>query len=177
MAPGQVTAFRSIVTGMVAASGTVVAFFWLLMLSALILPPWPMLAFLVGVAAVITLFMREPFIRVYARGQLMLREMFAEPLEETRRQEMPTLLRRAHLETVEITAEARAAGMLLGETDLRARTGASVIGVERVGASIVSPGAGLRLAAGDRVLLLGDEKQLVEARELLRLRAEDGGGE
>ncbi|HOC71201.1 MAG TPA: TrkA C-terminal domain-containing protein, partial [Candidatus Hydrogenedentes bacterium] len=157
--------------------GTVVAFFWLLMLSALILPPWPMLAFLVGVAAVITLFMREPFIRVYARGQLMLREMFAEPLEETRRHEMPALLRRAHLETVEIAPDARAAGMLLGETDLRARTGASVIGVERAGASIVGPGAGLRLEAGDRVLLLGDEGQLAEARDLLRLGTGDGGGE
>jgi len=176
VAPGQVTAFRAIVTGVVAASGTVVAFFWLLMLSALILPPWPMLAFLVGVAAVITLFMREPFIRVYARGQLMLREMFAEPLEESRRQEMPTLLRRAHLETVEIAPDARAAGMLLGETDLRARTGASVIGVERAGAGIVSPGAGLRLEAGDRVLLLGDGPQLAEARELLQLRADGGGG-
>jgi len=131
-----------------------------------------MLAFLAAVAAGITFLLRDSFIRIYARGQLMLREMFAEPLEEFHRQEMPTLLRRARLETVEVPAGARAAGMLLGETNLRAHTGANVIGVDRSGASIVSPGADLRLEAGDRVLLMGNEAQLAAARDLLRAAAD-----
>ncbi|NLV41126.1 MAG: cation/H(+) antiporter [Candidatus Hydrogenedentes bacterium] len=172
VAQGQVPSSRSIVSSVVLASGTVISIFWLLMLSALILPPWPMLAFLAAVAAGITFLLRDSFIRIYARGQLMLREMFAEPLEEFHRQEMPTLLRRARLETVEVPAGARAAGMLLGETNLRAHTGANVIGVDRSGASIVSPGADLRLEAGDRVLLMGNEAQLAAARDLLRAAAD-----
>lgn len=175
MASGQVSPSRSIVASVVLVSGTTLAFFWLLMLSALILPPWPMLVFLVAVAAGITFLLRGSFIRIYARGQLVLREMFAEPLEEARRQEMPSLLRRAHLETVEIPGDARVVGMLLGETDLRARTGASVIGVDRSGTSMVSPGAGFRLEGRDCVLLVGDEPQLAAARELLCLRRDEGG--
>jgi CPA2 family monovalent cation:H+ antiporter-2 len=55
----------------------------------------------------------------------------------------------------------------LGELEVRARTGASVLAVEREGATLPNPGAGTRLEPGQRVLLFGDARSLAHARRLL----------
>ena len=58
-------------------------------------------------------------------------------------------------------------GRRIGELNLRARTGASVIGIERGGAHIVNPGPDEALCAGDGVMLIGNPDQIRAARELL----------
>ncbi len=59
-------------------------------------------------------------------------------------------------------------GRSLRELDLRARTGASVIGIERGGRTVVNPTAGERLEAGDVLLVLGDDVEIGAACGLLR---------
>jgi hypothetical protein len=59
-------------------------------------------------------------------------------------------------------------GRSLREMNLRMRTGASVIGIERNGRMIINPAADERLSAGDVVVVLGDEEQIMKARDLLR---------
>jgi K+/H+ antiporter YhaU regulatory subunit KhtT len=44
-------------------------------------------------------------------------------------------------------------------------TGASIVGIERNGTSIINPGPDEELQAGDQILLLGNKMQLTTARE------------
>ena len=52
----------------------------------------------------------------------------------------------------------------IGELDLRANTGVSIVGIERDGERIVNPGPEETLLEGDRLLLLGEDNQLPKAK-------------
>ena len=56
---------------------------------------------------------------------------------------------------VRVPVESAAARKLIRELQLRSHTGASIIGIERSGASLVNPGPDEELQPGDQVLLLG----------------------
>jgi len=162
--------YRTIVANTVLILGTLVICAWLLMVSALILPPWPMLSFLGGVAILVAVALRASFIRLYARGQVMLRDMFSKPLESTDpglSSAVQPILQKAGLSMVAVPGGSPVQGRCIGELDLRARTGASVIGIERAGSHIVNPGPDEALCAGDGVMLIGSPGQLRAARELL----------
>jgi K+/H+ antiporter YhaU regulatory subunit KhtT len=73
-----------------------------------------------------------------------------------------------HTERMPLQHAATVCGRSLRELDVRARTGASVIGIERDGRLMVNPAAGEKLAESDVVLLLGDDEQIAQARALLR---------
>jgi CPA2 family monovalent cation:H+ antiporter-2 len=60
-----------------------------------------------------------------------------------------------------------AAGQLIREVQLRTRTGASIVGLERNGVAMINPGPDEELQAGDQVLLLGNAAQLAAARAVL----------
>ncbi len=82
-------------------------------------------------------------------------------------EEVPHLLQHAELESIDIQAQAQARGKLIREIQLRSKTGASVVGIERGTESIINPGPDEELLAGDRVLLIGSRGQLEIARDLL----------
>ncbi len=73
-----------------------------------------------------------------------------------------------HTERVRIGDASSVCGQSLREINLRAQTGASVIGIERDGRTLVNPAADEKISAGDVVLLLGDDEQIAAARALLR---------
>ena len=79
---------------------------------------------------------------------------------------MPGILRDADLDTVRVAAASAAAGKLIRELRLRTATGASIVGIERNGASIINPGPDEELQAGDSVLILGNREQRAAARAL-----------
>ena len=109
-------------------------------------------------------------VKLYSRAQSALRETFAQPADAPLLKEapsLPPLLREARLETVEILGGAEATGKMIAELQLRTRTGASVVGIERHGTSIVNPNPGEELETGDQLLLIGSEEQLQAAKELL----------
>ena len=89
-------------------------------------------------------------------------ELFPNPLQ--------ALLREARLETIEIFQESQASGKLIRELELRSKTGASAVGIERANESIVNPGPDEEIHAGDRLLLLGHPAQIEAAKTLLSLR-------
>jgi CPA2 family monovalent cation:H+ antiporter-2 len=68
---------------------------------------------------------------------------------------------------VTIPADSAANGRLIRELQLRTETGASIVGIERAGATMVNPGPDEELLGGDKVLLLGQRGQLETARSLL----------
>ncbi len=73
-----------------------------------------------------------------------------------------------HTDSVEIRAAAAVCGKSLRTLNLRATTGASVVGIERHGRSIVNPTPDEVISSGDRVYLLGDDNQLESARQFLK---------
>ena len=80
--------------------------------------------------------------------------------EEPRLLELLPLLRDASLETLTIPASSPAAGKLIAHLKLRTVSGASIVGIERNGESIINPGVGEEIHAGYAVLLLGSEAQI-----------------
>ena len=62
---------------------------------------------------------------------------------------------------------AAAAGRLIGEIEVRKRTGATVVAVSRGGETEINPGAAFRLQPGDTVVLIGSPEQIDSAVDLI----------
>jgi monovalent cation:H+ antiporter-2, CPA2 family len=71
------------------------------------------------------------------------------------------------VQSVPVPDTAWVAGRTLAETELRRRTGATLVAVSRGDATAVHPSPGDRLEGGDVLCLVGDESQIAAARELL----------
>jgi CPA2 family monovalent cation:H+ antiporter-2 len=82
-------------------------------------------------------------------------------------QQVPADLLSAPVATHQLRDGDWAAGRSMGEVNLRALTGASVLAIRRDGRSWTSPPPDLRLAAGDVLYLLGDASDVLLAREHL----------
>ncbi|HME71377.1 MAG TPA: NAD-binding protein, partial [Myxococcota bacterium] len=63
--------------------------------------------------------------------------------------------------------EGPGAGRSIGELAVRTRTGASILAVESAGGTQVNPAPDRRLAAGDRILAIGNTEALAKLRALL----------
>ena len=163
------SAIKGIVSSSVMIAGDVVLGVVLLILSATILPSWKILAVLLLIVAAITALMWRAFIRIYSKAQISLRETLDQPTVFLHRHDSPivSLLEKAELDAVTITAESPAQGRLIRELALRAATGASIVGLERAGVTTVNPGPEEELRTGDQVLVLGQRRQLEQARRLL----------
>ena len=77
------------------------------------------------------------------------------------------------LRVVVVEPASPVAGKLIRELELRSRTGASVVGIERNGENHVNPGPDEELRAGDKLLLLGSADQLTAAMALFQTKEED----
>ena len=65
------------------------------------------------------------------------------------------------------------ASKLIRELELRTRTGASVVGIERNGENIVNPGPDEELRVGDKLLLLGSSDQIAQVLEAFQLSKDE----
>jgi CPA2 family monovalent cation:H+ antiporter-2 len=72
------------------------------------------------------------------------------------------------VEWVEIEPESPLAGRTIGESRLRTRTNASIVGMASGTAVVVNPGPDELLRAGDRIAIIGQPDQIREAQKLLR---------
>jgi CPA2 family monovalent cation:H+ antiporter-2 len=143
------------------------------LLSSTLLPSWNVLIVTLLIMIISGLFLYRGAVRLYSRAQAALRDTFAQPADPPLLQQtpsLPPLLREARLETVEVRSGTEAAGKMIAELRLRTQTGASIVGIERNGNSIVNPGPHEELESGDQVLLIGSEEQLQAATELLTAR-------
>jgi CPA2 family monovalent cation:H+ antiporter-2 len=159
----RTAAIRAVVSQVVPAAGVIALGLFVLVLSSTLLPTLNVMALLLGIVASITWLLWRSFIRVYSKAQVALQETFAQqpaPPPATTPAALPPLLREADLETVPIPPDSPAVGKLIRELELRTRTGASIVGIERNGGNIINPGPDEEFQSGDQVLLLGTRKQL-----------------
>jgi monovalent cation:H+ antiporter-2, CPA2 family len=162
----RTAAIRAVVAQIVPIIGTIALVGYVLVLSSTLLPPFRVWIVLLVLVAAIAWLLWRSFIKIYSKAQVALQETFAQapPPRPGRPGELPSLLREANLETVALAAASPAVGKLIRELQLRTRTGASIVGLERAGAKIINPGPDEELQAGDQVLLLGSRAQLDAAK-------------
>jgi CPA2 family monovalent cation:H+ antiporter-2 len=114
------------------------------------------------------------FVKWYSKAQVALIETFTQP--PPARPESTTqfyrLLSHAQLRVVQVLPGSPLAEKLIRELELRSRTGASIVGIERNGENLVNPGPDEELRAGDKLLLLGSRDQLAQVAELFHLEKE-----
>lgn len=168
-AGANTAAFRAIIAYAVPVAGGAVLGLYVLALSSTLLPPLRILIILLAVVGVLAWVLRRSFTRLYSSAQVALEETFTSPAftPPPPPAKLPSLLREANLATVVLTPESPAAGKLIRECSLRARTGASIVGLEREGENLLNPGPDEELRAGDQLLLLGAPAQLAAARDAL----------
>jgi CPA2 family monovalent cation:H+ antiporter-2 len=166
----DMTAVRSLLANTIWLAGAVGLGLWVLLISAAFLPQWPALLVLVAIVVVIGAGFWRFFIQIHAKAQVALRETLASaeaPHAPAAEEPLPVLLKGAQLEMIEISAGSAGAGKLIRELELRRKTGASIVGIERTGATIINPGPDEELQSADKVFLLGQPAQLKAARALL----------
>jgi monovalent cation:H+ antiporter-2, CPA2 family len=166
----RVPALRAIVAQGVPVVGTVLMGAYVLVLSSALLPPFNILLVLLGLVVLAAWLLWRSFIKVYAKAQSALRETLAQPppaAPEPLPEALPSLLRDANLQRVTLNPGSPAAGKLIRELQVRTRTGASIVGIERAGESIVNPNPDEELQSGDHLLLLGTRAQLEAAKGAL----------
>jgi CPA2 family monovalent cation:H+ antiporter-2 len=166
----RTTAIRAVVAQVVPIAGMATLGLLVLVLSSTLLPSFHILLILLVVVAGVTWLLWRSFIKVYSKAQVALSETLAQqpaPRAEHLPVALPALLREADLEAVTLAADSPAAGKLIRELELRTRTGASIVGIERGGASLINPGPDEELQPGNQILLLGTPAQLAAARAAL----------
>jgi CPA2 family monovalent cation:H+ antiporter-2 len=139
-------------------------------LSYAVLPPRNALFILLLVTGFLVYLLRGPFNKVYFQGKAALVETFSKPAAPEKPAEPAAgigLLRDALLEPLVITEAMPAAGRKLRELDLKRRTGAFIVGIERQGNQIINPEGIEMLQPGDQLLLLGTRAQTDAALKVL----------
>lgn len=81
--------------------------------------------------------------------------------------QLPREIVDAPVSSVHLPPDAWAVGRTLLDLNLRNATGATVLAVRRATGTITSPHGGFALAAGDHIFLLGDDSDVLLARQLL----------
>ena len=162
-------AIRAVIAHMIPVAGLIALGLYVLLLSSVLLPPINILLLLLVVVGLVTWLLWRSFIRIYARAQVSLEQIFSQPRSSRHEPApipLPGVLRDANLEAVSVSTAAPAAGKLIRELRLRTVTGASIVGIERNSTTIINPGPDEEIQAGDQVLLMGNRAQLNAARVL-----------
>lgn len=163
-------AVRAVIAQLVLIGGTVGLGLWVLLWSGTLLPAGPALGVLLLLVLTLAIVFWRSFIQLHARAQVALRETLSashEPDEEDETTRMQRLFRDARLATVVIGQNSPAANKLIRELELRSRTGATVVAIERGETSVINPGPDEELHPEDRLLLLGTPDQLRAAQAVL----------
>jgi CPA2 family monovalent cation:H+ antiporter-2 len=166
----QTEPLRKLMANTIVFLASVAIIVWILLLSSAILPPWRVLIALALLIALAMIVGWKSMVRFYAKAQISLRETLTQEHPEHQYetgQPLPAMLKGAILETVKLADKSPANGRLVRELELRTKTGASIVGIDRRGEAITNPSPDEELHAGDDVLLIGSETQLQQARKLL----------
>jgi len=159
--------FGRITCMLFAIAGLAVLFFESVMLSGTIMPEqgWAR-TLVVGTLLVVGMLGWKRFWRMGSESLKTLRGVLTSEMETDPAESAADLLD-IHAEKIRVGRTSDVCGLSLRNIDLRAKVGASVIGIERAGLTIVNPKATETLEAADVVLVLGDDEQIARARILL----------
>lgn len=161
---------RAVVAQVIPILGTSVLGVYVIVLSSTFLPTLKIFLVLLVATAFVGWSLHRSFTKVYSKAQIALQETFSQPASHAEKEKpkaLPSLLREADLEAVKVLPGSFVVGKLIRELQLRSQTGASIVGIERNGSSIINPGPDEELREEDQILLLGTRGQLDAAKQLL----------
>jgi len=136
----------------------------LILLSAPLLPTGKLLLALFGLLAVLGVLGKKKLVHLYSQGQAMIRETWDTPPD----QDGLNLPGESAVHVHQIDPQSPLIGRTLADTQLRKKTGAVVVAIDRKGKNMVSPGPETALEAGDQLFVFGEEEQVRAADEYLR---------
>jgi CPA2 family monovalent cation:H+ antiporter-2 len=171
MARGNTQEVRTVVSAAFLVLGSLTLGGWIVLLSSTILPSRGSLLLLTPLLLFLAYLLRENFNKIYVQSKGALLATFDNrslEIESGAPEKTPGPAGETRLDTFEVRADLPWAGRLIGETELRTRTGASIAAIGRDGGRIANPGADEEILAGDRLMILGDRAQIAKAFELLR---------
>ena len=162
------TEVRAVVANAILVFGLLILAGYTFGLSYAVLPPQQVLYLLIALAALMVYWMRGPFNKIYFQGKAALAETFSkneppEPPPPAAAQHVTHLLREARLETLVLAQGMPGANRTPRDLELKTRTGAFIVGIERESLQIVNPDADELLLPGDQLLLVGSREQLDSA--------------
>lgn len=167
-----------IVEGGIKTAGILALLIWLWVL--LPLGPaaaWVFGALVVWAVAMIVIFRRR-LLHVHSQVEVELQELMSEGYRKSSRSLPPWLQEHKdfHLNIGEFVVpdNALCGGKTVGELALRTRFGSSIVGIDRQGFVIGSPGPGTVLYPRDRLLLLGNREEIEAARQDLSQERREG---
>ena len=161
---------RLMIEWTITITGMLAIILFLFMLGSAILPPQRLLIFLVIAVVAVTIVFWKFNILIYSKAQSALREVFSENqpwVNLLTFSATQNIFREAHLADTLVSQQSPAADRLIRDLNMRALTGATIIGLEREGKTFINPSADETLRPGDRIYLLGTNVQLEQARKLL----------
>jgi monovalent cation:H+ antiporter-2, CPA2 family len=163
---------RAVVANAILVFGLLILAGYTFGLSYAVLPPQQVLYLLIALAALMVYWMRGPFNKIYFQGKAALAETFSkneapEPALPAAAQQVTHLLREARLETLVLAEGMPGANRTPRDLELKTRTGAFIVGIEREALQIVNPDADELLLPGDQLLLVGSREQLDSAIQAL----------
>ncbi len=165
-------AIQTMISNVMTTVGTGILVLIVLLLSSALLPSRNMLLLVLLIVIIAGYFLFRSSVKLYAGAQFALHDTFAQPADPhphhaPEPKAMPSLLKHAELETVEVRPDSHGVGKMISELRLRSETGASVVGIERNGESLINPPPHEELHHGDQILLIGTTEQLKAAKALL----------
>jgi CPA2 family monovalent cation:H+ antiporter-2 len=166
---------ENVVSNTIVIVGLIAIALLMLILSSSILQSGKSLWLLLLIVGALTTLLWRTFTRVYAKAQFAVQEAFVRPpLEDHGRTHLPAILQEAKMETIAISDSMQATHKLISELQLRSRTGASIVAIQRQGISLVNPEPHEELLPGDEILLIGRAEQLTAAQNYLSSGKEAG---
>jgi CPA2 family monovalent cation:H+ antiporter-2 len=154
---------RAIIAQAITTAGSVLLGLFVLVLSTAILPPLNVLVVLLVIAGLTGWLGWRAMVRVYAKAQISLSETLSRP-PASKHEEQPTpvhnLLKQAELKEVIVGENSQVAGKVIRETEMRSKTGASIVAIGRGGENIINPGPEEEIRGGDTLILLGRKESL-----------------
>jgi CPA2 family monovalent cation:H+ antiporter-2 len=163
---------RSFISNAILMSGSLALLLMTFALSSAILQSVWVLMLLMVITAGIGLWQRPKMIKVYSQAQLAIQSVFSsdQNLPQTHASTARTLEHEhmdMNVKSMSVPDKSMALGLSLRDMELRTKTGATLVGIQRKNRRIVNPGPDDVIMPGDRLFILGTPQQIQSVSDML----------
>jgi CPA2 family monovalent cation:H+ antiporter-2 len=159
-----------IITQTITVIGTLGMILIVLILSSTILPPTNLFFILAGAIVLIAFLFWVPFIKLHAKAQITLQEIFTQnhPPEAPKVGNLIEISQQSNLlETISVETNSAWIGKRIRDLNLRHTYGISIVAIHRDNDDVINPHADEVIRLEDQVTVLGTEKGLKEFKKSL----------
>lgn len=166
---------RSFISNVILMAGTLALLMMTFALSSAILQSVWVLILLMVITAAIGLWQRPKMIKVYSQAQMAIQSVFSSD-QGTQQHHASAAKTPEHehmdmnVKSLSIPDTSKFIGLSIRNIELRTKTGATLVGIQRNDKRIVNPGPDEIIITGDTLFILGTPHQLHSAFDMLSTR-------